>query len=192
MPEQLHDRLDQEKSAAELEMISASSSALPAPLSALKSDNARVAPPERLRETNEIAKVDEPLPPDPVKSERPEERELIAQPEQVAIVTELSSGEEKMGGNAQILGIYMGKINAKVQRAKVNPRSQQTGRVLLRFTVATDGSLVSKQVESSSGYQVLDDAALAAIERAAPFPAVPAEVGLKPMTFTQVFRFIVR
>jgi protein TonB len=64
--------------------------------------------------------------------------------------------------------------------------------VLLKFTIGTDGSLLSKQVASSSGSHVLDEAALAAIDRAAPFPAIPTDVSAQPMTFTQQFRFIVR
>jgi protein TonB len=152
---------------------------------------ADLPPPDELREPK-VNEADEPPPDAPLEEQEPAAKEVLAQPEQVAIVTEQSSGEEKTGGDARIVGMYLGKINARVQRSKVNPHSRQTGSVVLKFTIGTDGSLLSKQIASSSGSRVLDNAALAAIDRAAPFPAIPEKVSTKPMVFTQLFRFVVR
>ena len=44
----------------------------------------------------------------------------------------------------------------------------------------------------SSGSKVLDDAAAAALDRAAPFAPIPPAVSIKPLAFTQPFRFITR
>jgi protein TonB len=148
-------------------------------------------PPDQLKESG-VTQVDAPSPPEPVKEQEPDTKEVEAQPEQVAIVTEESSETPKTGGDARIVGIYLGKINERVQRSKVNPHSRQTGVVVLKYTIGIDGSLLSKQVTSSSKSQVLDEAALAALDRAIPFPPIPPEVSLKPMTFTQPFKFIVR
>jgi len=128
----------------------------------------------------------------PLEEAAPEDIQLVAQPEQVVIVTEYSSGEEKKGGDASITRLYLGKINERVQRAKVNPRSRMTGTVVVKFTVGLDGSLIAKEVVSSSGAEVLDRAALTTLERAAPFPEIPPEVSALPMTFSQTFRFLVR
>jgi periplasmic protein TonB len=98
----------------------------------------------------------------------------------------------KTGGDARAVGLYLGKVNERVQRSKVDPSSRETGIVVLKFTIGTDGSLLSKDVALSSGSLVLDVAALKTLIRAAPFPAIPAEVSLRPMVFTQVYKFVVR
>ncbi len=139
-----------------------------------------------------IVKTEEPPPPE-VKEPPPEEvRAQEQRPAQVAIVTEQSSGEEKSGGDPKAFSLYLGKINQMVQRAKVNPRSRIAGTVVMKFTVGTDGGLISKEVASSSGHSALDNAAITALERAAPFPPIPPDVSTGPLAFTQPFRFITR
>mgnify|MGYP001348830616 CR=1 FL=1 len=151
------------------------------------------APPEEIKEPGlDRSEVAPSAPPAPVEEPEPDVVEVVAQPEQVVLVTEQSSGEEKKGGDASLVRIYVGKVNTRVQRAKVNPRSRRTGTVTVRFTIGTDGALVAKEVVRSSGAEVLDGAALAALERAAPFPPIPPDVSAEPMTFTQSFRFLVR
>ncbi|MBS0267810.1 MAG: TonB family protein [Proteobacteria bacterium] len=140
---------------------------------------------------SETVKTDEPPPPDTPPPE-PQVVETKSQPEQVAIVTEQSSGEAKSGGDAKAFGRYLGQINDHVQRAKINPRSSVAGTVVMRFTVDVDGRLLSKEVATSSGSKLLDDAATAALDRAAPFPPIPPEISIKPLAFTQPFKFIMR
>lgn len=69
----------------------------------------------------------------------------------------------------------------RIRRALVFPRSRQLsldqGTTLLRFSVARDGGLVgAPRVVRSSGFGDLDDAALAAVLRSAPFPPLPDEI----------------
>lgn len=139
----------------------------------------------------DAVKTDEP-PPLETPPPEPQVVETKQQPEQVAIVTEQSSGEAKSGGNAREFGLYLGKINDHVQRAKVNPRTTVAGTVVMKFTIGVDGTLLSKEIATSSGSKLLDDAATAAIDRAAPFPPIPPEVSVKPLAFTQPFKFIMR
>lgn len=158
-------------------------------------DRAQPAPPTPLDELQdpEIERPKEPPSPVlPTDHHEPDVVEVVAQPDQVVIVTEQSSGEEKKGGDATIVGVYLGKINEQVQRSKVNPRSRRTGTVVVKFTIGTDGALLSKNVISSSGTEVLDRAAISALDRASPFPPIPPDVSAAPMTFTQSFRFVVR
>lgn len=158
----------------------------PMPPPALKSPE-----PNLLQEPG-IAMTREPRPPAPIPEQTPETIEVIAEPQQIVIVRELSAGEEKHGGDATQVGLYLGRINQQVQRAKVNPRSRMTGTTILKFTVGLDGRLVSKEVAQSSGFPVLDDAALTTLDRASPFPAIPPDVSRTPMTFQQPFKFVVR
>ena len=173
-PEELHDIISSEQSTVEQEVVKTTE-----------------PPPPEKTEPQKVAKVEDP-PPKPIEEQQPDVQELKEQPEQTAIVTELSSGEAKMGGDARLIGLYLGRINDKVQRSKVNPRTSVAGVVVMKFTVATDGTLLSKEVATSSGSTVLDQAAVAALDRAAPFPPIPPEVSGKPMAFVQPFKFVVR
>lgn len=172
-PDVLHDVISSEQSQVEQEVVQTTE-----------------PPPPDKTEPQKVVKAEEP--PKPIEEQKPEVQQAKEQPEQVAVVTELSSGEAKTGGDARLVGVYLGRINERVQRAKVNPRTSVAGVVVMRFTVATDGSLLSKEVATSSGSSALDQAAVAALDRAAPFPPIPPEVSVKPMAFTQPFKFVVR
>lgn len=140
----------------------------------------------------DAVKTEEPPPPLDTPPPKPQVVQTKSQPEQVAIVTEQSSGEARSGGDAKAFGLYLGQINDHVQRAKVNPRTTVAGTVVMRFTIGVDGRLLSKEIAASSGSKQLDDAATAALDRAAPFPPIPPEVSVKPLAFTQPFKFIMR
>ena len=158
-------------------------------------------------ETAEVVPVEQPPPPPPQEIKPDELRDVIASdastveqevvktqepPEQVAALEQQSSGEAKTGGDAKAFGQYLGQINEHVQKAKVNPRSRRSGTVVLRFTIGLNGQLLSKEIATSSGSKILDEAATAALDRAAPFPPIPPEVSIKPLAFTQPFKFLMR
>lgn len=198
--EQMTDLKAAEKSAVERDIPKATDTPVPLPLGEASAGKpGELPPPVELKES-QVTQLDVPSPPDPVKEqtpdtkpeEKPDPKAVEAQPQQVAIVTEESSGRAKTGGNPRIVGMYIAKVNQRVQKAKVYPNSRQTGFVILKYTIAPDGTLLSKQIISSSRSPALDEAALAAVERAKPFPPVPPEVSLKPVTFTQTFKFILR
>ena len=50
------------------------------------------------------------------------------------------------------------------------------GKVQLVFSMLRDGTVTDVRIESSSGYSVLDQAAIDTIRRAAPLPRIPAEL----------------
>ena len=111
------------------------------------------------------------------------------QPPQAAIFTQESSGPAKTGSDAKAVGRYLGQIKKHVERAKVSPPSRLSGTVVMRFSIGLDGKLTSREVVSSSGSKILDDAAATALDRAAPFPPIPPNVSLTPVTLTQQFTF---
>lgn len=110
-------------------------------------------------------------------------------PTQAANFTEESSGPAKTGADAKAIGLYLGQIQKYVERAKVSPPSRRSGTVVMRFTIGLDGKLLSREVVSGSGFKVLDDAAVAALDRAAPFPPIPPKVSPRPIALTQQFTF---
>ncbi|MFH1029103.1 MAG: energy transducer TonB, partial [Pseudomonadota bacterium] len=56
---------------------------------------------------------------------------------------------------------------------RIARRMGWSGRVVLAFVVAEDGSVRSIQVRESSGYSVLDNSAMETVKRVAPFPRPP-------------------
>jgi len=125
---------------------------------------------------------DKPIVPVPVQEQAP----------QVATLLEQSSGQAKEGGDTTQRRAYLGTLSKSIERAKVNPRSRLAGTVMVRFTVGPDGNLISRMIEKSSGSQVLDDAAVAALDRAAPFPPMPQNVAQGPIEVSVPFEFVTR
>lgn len=64
-------------------------------------------------------------------------------------------------------------------------RQGWSGQVEVAFMIAPDGSVDELRVQTSSGFPVLDDQALAAIRRSAPFTPAPriAALLIMPVTF---------
>lgn len=128
-------------------------------------------------------------PPEPPKLEvKPQE----AVPEQVAIETEQASSVKQSAGDQTKFSRYLGELRTKLEKNKINPRSRYSGTVWLRFTVGDNGEIVDHTIATSSGSKVLDDAAVAALERAAPFPPIPGEVATRPLVVSVPFKFVAR
>jgi protein TonB len=96
-------------------------------------------------------------------------------------------------GNAAVSN-YPGKIVAKLRRALRYP-SEARGRRLngvaqVRFVVGSSGDVGSVGLAASSGSPILDEAALATVHRAAPFPPIPEGAGRSSWTFTVPLAFV--
>ena len=130
--------------------------------------------------------------PKPVEDKTIEPVPVQEQAPQMAMLEEQSSGQAKEGGDTTQRRAYLGTLSKSIERAKVNPRSRLAGTVMVRFTVGPDGSLISRIVEKSSGSKVLDEAAVAALDRAAPFPPMPQNVAQGPIEVSVPFEFVTR
>jgi periplasmic protein TonB len=130
--------------------------------------------------------------PKPIEEEKPMEMSVKEQAPQVATLIEQSSGAAQEGGDTTERRAYLGQISKTIQRSKVNPRSTLSGTVLIKFTVGPKGELLSRIVQQSSGSKILDDAAMAALDRAAPFPPLPQEIARAPLEVQVPFRFVTR
>ena len=95
-------------------------------------------------------------------------------------------------GNAAVSN-YPGKIVAKLRRALRYPaqarRQGVHGEARVSFVVAADGSVSSIRMVGSSGSAALDEAALDAVRRAAPFPPIPDAAGRSSWNFTVPLAF---
>ena len=131
---------------------------------------------------------------EPEKPKEPKPKEIKAQeqPAQVAMLEEQSVGAEKVGGAATLYTAYLGKLRSVIEQKKVNPRTRLSGTVVVRFTVDASGQVTSREVTSSSGSRALDEAAVASVDRASPFPPVPSGLSRSPLIVSVPFKYSVR
>lgn len=116
----------------------------------------------------------------------------IEQTQQLAVEEQQSSGAKKSGGDTSAIKEHQGKMFGKIFKNRVASRRSKVGTVIVSFTINRDGELLSRKVETSSGVSELDDAALAALDKAAPFPPWPADIANPPLAYTVPFKFTVR
>lgn len=147
-------------------------------------------------EQTQVVEAQEPIPEPPkvVPPTPPPPMQMAAVeiPAQTAVSMEASSAKAQTGGDAKLLAMYRGEVAKKLQKNKVLPKTRATGLVVLRFTVDMSGELISREIEKSSGSKVLDDAAVAALEKSAPFPPIPDGATGKPLVMTVPYEYIQR
>lgn len=142
-------------------------------------------PPEKPRAPVQVAAVPAP----PQASPHP----IPAPP---ALQTAALSGDTGQGGNTKFdaAGIgnatsgggqpgdpgYNALLSAWLQQHHEFParaqRRKMYGETTVRFTIDRSGNLLDSKVVDSSGYKLLDEAALATVKRASPLPPMPAEM----------------
>jgi periplasmic protein TonB len=130
--------------------------------------------------------------PDQEVVDQPQPPQVAALEQENIIVQHESSGAEKKGGDTTAQLAYMGKLRSHLERSKVNPRTQLSGTVVVRFKVAPNGDLISRELLSSSGSKVLDDAALVSIDKASPFPPMPKDLHRDEIEISVPFKFSVQ
>jgi periplasmic protein TonB len=137
----------------------------------------------------EQEKVFEPKP-EQIKEPQPQQ---VATLEQEAVVQEQqSSGQARLGGDSTAQSAYLGALRSHLEHTKVNPRSEISGTAVVHFVVAANGKVISREIAVSSGHSVLDDAAMASIDRASPFPPMPKGLNQDRIDVSVPFKFSVR
>lgn len=81
----------------------------------------------------------------------------------------------------QLYDTYLAALMQELRLSFDYPRSalrrRQEGRVQIALRIETDGSIAGITLDSSSGYNLLDESAIAMIERISGLPALPEEAG---------------
>jgi len=95
------------------------------------------------------------------------------------------------GGGATAHSQYVGTLRTHLEGHKINPRTNLIGTAVVRFKVNAAGELLKREIATSSGKKALDDAALASIEKSAPFPKMPEGLS-ETIELSVPFRFTVR
>ncbi len=164
----------------------------PPPIQEVKPDELRdVVTAREAKVEDNIVKAEEPPPP-VVEQPKPREVEVKEQPAQIAMLTEQSSGAARTGGSSTARSEYLGALRGVIEKAKINPRSKVAGTVVVKFKIGFDGELISREIATSSGSDILDKAAMAALDRAAPFPKMPREASNEPLVVSVPFKFLTR
>jgi len=84
---------------------------------------------------------------------------------------------------------YFAHIKERIQSHWSWPREARdySGRLVLRFILSADGRLRQVELLTSSGYRILDDEALSAVTKAAPFKPFPPGLGRKFLNIEGTF-----
>jgi protein TonB len=105
-----------------------------------------------------------------------------------------TGGAAPTAGAAEVAS-YRSRVLAHLARFKNYPESAQDagiqGRATVSFTITRSGGVTSVALAGSSGTGILDQATLAMVRRAQPFPAMPAG-GPASMSFNAVIRYDLR
>jgi protein TonB len=105
-----------------------------------------------------------------------------------------TSGSAATAGAGEVAS-WRARVLAHLARFKTYPewaRDQGVeGRALVAFTITRSGQVTAVSLAGSSGASILDQATLAMVRRAAPFPAMPAG-GPASMSFTAAIRYDLR
>ncbi len=82
-------------------------------------------------------------------------------------------------GLTDILGRFAEVVRRRIESKKRYPiaaqRSGVEGRAGVRMTILKNGKLEKVEIVESSGYEILDRAALRSVRRATPFPPIPED-----------------
>lgn len=70
-------------------------------------------------------------------------------------------------------GPYIAELQRRIRRNWAPPVEDRSKRVVVLFTIARDGRLIGRRVQTSSGSAQADQAAMAAVSLSAPFRALP-------------------
>ena len=91
---------------------------------------------------------------------------------------------------------YTTKVRQMIARAKIYPpkarEKGQQGKIYLSFKIGKDGKVLKLFVEHSSGYEILDEAALIAITDAGPFPPIPEKLDKQYALLKLPISFVLR
>lgn len=71
---------------------------------------------------------------------------------------------------------YMKSLQKKIKAEWKPPARKQKKNVVVLFSISKDGQLLSPKIKTSSGDDEMDDAALLALKRAAPFDPLPESI----------------
>ncbi|MDY6852874.1 MAG: TonB family protein [Thermodesulfobacteriota bacterium] len=157
----------------------------------------RPKPPPAPRDIQRLKVVSRPIPAvrpmkvDPAARDLPDSLvEKISVPSvpdaPVMSAADWNPGEPAAPAEFDTAQIYLEMVRLRIEREKKYPaaarRRQIEGAVTLRFVITLEGAVTGAVVAKTSGREVLDKAALRAVQAAAPFPRPPSAFFKRPIS----------
>ena len=109
----------------------------------------------------------------------PRRRRVVAQPADCDAARRPRRSPRRRPRAGEGRDSFLGRLLAQLNRFKQYPRAARQahieGVVMLHFVMDAQGKVLSFEIAKSSGRPVLDNEALALIQRAQPLPALPAD-----------------
>jgi TonB family protein len=108
-----------------------------------------------------------------------------------------STGNNTSDTNLHTLrGLFTGKVRQRIADAKHYPRTARRrgmeGQPVIAFSLNKKGRLMKVNLAQTSGYQLLDRAALEAVHQAVPYPEIPAELKTDTYKFKLPISFVLK
>jgi TonB family C-terminal domain len=102
-----------------------------------------------------------------------------------------ADGTETHRASAHQIALWQKALMARLQAARhgLPPHERASGIVKVAFEIDRDGHLVSERIAKGSGSHALDVAALALVQRAAPYPSPPHDAGASQLSFVVPISF---
>ena len=148
------------------------------PESAVSNNDEKSQNPTNQTAVEAVEAVEATVPDPPASVENPDS-ELDSSQESGTATTQSDSNTSANVTSAEYDDYYanlISKTYGQVRYPRSAIRSEQQGKVVLRVRVNRSGSIDEVSFEEKSKYRVLNTAANKAVERAAPFYAVPGEI----------------
>ena len=96
----------------------------------------------------------------------------------------------------QIMNDFYRKVGRQIAFAKIYPdfarKMGYQGKILVAFRIGRDGKILNLSVSKSSGYKILDEAALEAVKEAGPYPSIPNELNKESLKLKIPISYAVR
>ncbi len=93
-------------------------------------------------------------------------------------------------------GLFTGKVRQRIANAKYYPRIARRrgmeGQPIIAFTLDKTGRLMKVDLAQTSGYQLLDQAAVRAVHQAEPYPEIPDELKTDTLHFKLPISFVLK
>lgn len=132
-----------------------------------------------------------------IEEKKPEKKIRDVKPSTPAMASEAQDEQRAASRTlearrSQVLSIYNNRIYQALMRNAHRPTTMARGRVVLELTLSPSGELLAHRILESSGSETLDKSAMTSLERAAPFPPFPPELGKEAQTLRVPFEYAVK
>jgi protein TonB len=110
-----------------------------------------------------------------------------------SLTTDRDASDANLSG---LRGLFTGRVRQQIANAKYYPRIARRrgmeGQPIIAFTLDKGGRIMKAALAKTSGYQLLDQAALEAVRQAAPYPEIPAPLKMDSFQFKLPISFILK